>query len=148
MAYLSETIRNKDTLRSAARFLAVGMLGTLIDFSLFAALNLLLGLPALLSNSLAYSAGIINNYLLHRSWTFAQRPRRAAGRQFAQFLGVSLAALALNNLLVLLLAEPFGQLLADASLGAAAAKIAAILLGLGWNFLANHRWTFQSGPAT
>ena len=144
MAQRVGAFQNNDVLRSAGRFLLVGMLGTLVDFSLFAVLHLLLGAPALFANTLSYSAGIVNNYTFHRKWTFALRPHKAAGRQFSQFVGVSLTALLANNLIVLLLAPSLSALFANPALGALLAKLFAIGLGTVWNFLANHLWTFRN----
>lgn len=143
MAHLADTLQSKDTLRSAGRFLVVGMLGTLIDLALFAALHGLLGAPALAANTLSYSAGIANNYFFHRRWTFAARQQKGSGRQFSQFVGVSLSAMAANHLIVLLLAPALEGLLADPVSAALAAKICATGVGMGWNFLANHLWTFR-----
>jgi putative flippase GtrA len=145
MATIIEPIRSKDTLRSLGRFLAVGALGTLIDFSLFTGLHVALGAPILLANVLSYSAGILNNFFLHRYWTFAERPRKGLTSQFSQFLVVSLAALALNTLLVGLLAGPLSALLSSAPAGALAAKACATAVGLAWNFAANQLWTFRPG---
>jgi putative flippase GtrA len=144
MAQLVNTLQNSDTLRSAARFMLVGALGTFVDVALFTVLHVLLGAPPLAANTLSYSAGIVNNYFFHRTWTFALRPQKAAGRQFTQFAGVSLSALVANNLIVLLLAPALGALFAEPALGAIFAKICATGVGMGWNFLANHLWTFQA----
>jgi putative flippase GtrA len=123
-------------------------MGTLIDVSLFMVFHLLLGAPALAANTLSYGAGVLNNYFFHRAWTFANRPRKAAGRQFPQFVSVSLGALIANNLIVLLLAPAFGGLFSDPLHGALAAKICATAIGMGWNFLANHLWTFRAGGSS
>lgn len=143
MTTLTSTRPDREFLRRAARFLAVGALGTLIDLSLFSALALLLGVPPLLANSVSYGAGILNNYALHRAWTFAGRTRAGAPRQFARFAAVSLSALALSNLVVAGLAPVLDAWLADPSLSALGAKIAALGLGFAWNFTANQRWTFR-----
>ncbi len=137
-----EIYKSNDTLRNVGQFMIVGMLGTLIDISLFAALHIVLGFPTLLANTISYSAGIINNFFFHRYWTFADRPRKAAEAQFVQFAAVSLSALVLNNLLVVLLADPFNLLVTSVSLGALFAKLCATGVGMVWNFLANHLWTF------
>lgn len=146
MVQFVETLWSGDSLQTAARFLLVGMLGTLIDFSIFAFLNLQLGMTALLANTLSYSAGIINNYAFHRRWTFVHRPQKAAGKQFLRFAVASLSALAVNNLIVLALALPLGALFGSSALGAVFAKICAIVVGLSWNFLANYLWTFRAEP--
>jgi putative flippase GtrA len=147
MAALSNTFLTRGALPGAARFLVVGLLGTAIDLGLFALLSVQAGLPALLANSLSYSAGIANNYFLHRRWTFAHRPRKAAGLQFAQFAVVSLTALAANNLVVLLLAPPLSTLLQDPVLAALLSKACATGIGVAWNYLANHLWIFRAAPA-
>ncbi|RPJ42615.1 MAG: GtrA family protein [Chloroflexi bacterium] len=132
------------TILTAARFAIVGLLGTLVDASLFFAGHMLLGLPALAANTISYSAGILNNYSFHRAWTFAGRARTASRRQFALFAAVSLAALGLNNLVVFLLSPVFTGWLGDPALAALLAKGCAIAAGMSWNFLANHLWTFRA----
>lgn len=135
-----------------ARFALVGLLGTAIDLGLFALLHLLVGLPGLLANTLSYSAGIVNNFVLHRRWTFHQantpdstlaRSPTPAVSQFARFAAVSLSALALNNAIVALLTPVFAQLLPEPDLAAVPAKLFAIAAGMAWNFFANHLWTFR-----
>ena len=125
-----------------ARFMTVGALGTLLDVGGFALLHTTLGLPALPANVLSYSLGTLNNYLLHRRWTYAGRPAKAARVQLPQFLAVSLSALALNTALVLLLTAAFAPSLPSAYAGLLA-KLCATAVGLGWNFTLNNFWTFR-----
>lgn len=129
-------------LRQIGHFMIVGLLSTLIDFSLFAALNGWLGLPTLAANTIAYSAGIVNGYLLNRRWTFSAAPRKAVAVQFAQFAVVSLAALGLNSLMVLLLTPTLNMLIAPL-LASLLAKAIATGVCLGWNFSFNYFWTFR-----
>jgi putative flippase GtrA len=143
MIHRIERIQNSAGWKSAARFAVVGALGTLIDVGLFSVFHLAFGLPILLANTLSYSAGIINNFFLHRYWTFSGRSRRAMGVQFAQFAAVSLTALAVNDLLVFGLSAPFGAALSNPAAGALLAKAAATGIGLVWNYLANTWWTFR-----
>jgi putative flippase GtrA len=143
MADLDHTLQSREILRSAGRFLVVGALGTLVDVALFAALHGLLGAPALAANTLSYSAGIANNYFLHRRWTYAHRQSKRGGRQVSQFVGVSLSAMAANHLIVLLLAPTLAGLAGDPAIGAVLAKLCATGVGMGWNFAANHWWTFR-----
>lgn len=126
--------------RRFAKFAVVGSLGTALDF---AALTLfkLAGWPTLWANSLSFTLGLTNNFLLNRNWTFADRRNADWVQQFSQFALVSLAGLALNNAVVLALESVF-----DAWLGAWAylpAKGLATGAVLFWNYFANHRWTFR-----
>lgn len=134
-------------LHTTVRFMLVGALGTWIDFSVFALLHLWLGVPTLLANTFSYGLGIVNNYILHRRWTFAHRPRRSTGKQFSQFAGVSLSALLINNVIVLLLTPVLSKLFAEGTLAVYLAKMAAIGVGMLWNLLANYLWIFRAAPA-
>lgn len=142
LARLSPILQTDDPLRRLARFLAVGLLGTLLDFGLFALLHVRLGWPALAANSLSYGAGIANNYVLHRRWTYQDKSGKSVRLQATQFVAVSLSALALNTAAVLTLAAAFAPFLAPAHEGLLAKGIATAI-GLIWNFLANHFWTFR-----
>lgn len=135
-------LETNDPGRRVARFLAVGALGTLIDWGLFAGLHVFFAVPTLVANTISYGAGIVNNFVLHRNWTFADRNRKPAGAQFSQFAGVSLSALIVNDALVFLFSPAFGRLVADAGAGTLIAKLVATGVGMVWNFLANNAWTF------
>jgi hypothetical protein len=82
MNSLNDPFETNDTLRRISRFLAVGMLGTLTDMLLFAILHTGLGVPTLVPNTLSYCAGIVNNFLLRRHWTFAQLTHQALDAGF------------------------------------------------------------------
>src|SRR5262245_25768182 len=71
---LSQLLNVDDPLRHLVRFMTVGALGTLLDVGAFALLHAWLGLPALPANVASYSLGTLNNYILHRRWTYAGRP--------------------------------------------------------------------------
>jgi putative flippase GtrA len=146
MAHLIDSFETNNTLRCLWRFLAVGTLGTLIDVTLFIVLHALLGVPTLAANTISYSAGIVNNFVLHRRWTYDRQARKALGVQLSQFAAISLSALMMNNLIVLLLAPTFNTFIAHAGYSALFVKVGATALGLGWNFFANRYWTFHSTP--
>jgi putative flippase GtrA len=126
--------------------MAVGMLGTLIDVMLFSVLRVRLGIPALMANTVSYSTGTVNNYILHRNWTFANLPRKAIRTQFMQFATVSLSALAVNNLLLVLLEPSFDALFSTSEMSEMAAKACAMSAGMCLSFLLQHLWTFRAAP--
>ncbi len=68
MVALSNSFSNKEMQR-ISRFLAVGGVGTILDFSLLTLLKLA-GLPTLFANSLSFTAGLLNNFTWNRLWTF------------------------------------------------------------------------------
>ena len=141
MAALSDTSSNKEIERFS-RFLAVGAVGTLLDFSLLTLLKLA-GLPTLLANSLSFTAGLVNNFTWNRLWTFGDTIQPDWRRQLIQFTAVSLVGLALNNLIVLSLEGIFGTLLGQPDWGYLPAKVIATGVVVFWNYFANRMWTFK-----
>ncbi len=141
MAALSDTSSNKEIERFS-RFLAVGAVGTLLDFSLLTLLKLA-GLPTLLANSLSFTAGLVNNFTWNRLWTFGDAIQPDWRRQLVQFTAVSLVGLALNNLIVLSLEGIFGTLLGQPDWGYLPAKVIATGVVVFWNYFANRMWTFK-----
>ncbi|NJP06818.1 MAG: GtrA family protein [Chloroflexaceae bacterium] len=139
----STSLQTQQDIRRFVRFAVVGMLGTLIDIVLFTLFYEWLGMPTLLANTLSYSVGILNNFVLNRTWTFGDIQRRAIEKQFLQFTLISLSALMLNNILVLTLATPLGDLFAAPQWGYLLAKVCATAAGFFWNFFANRYWTFS-----
>jgi putative flippase GtrA len=138
---LSEERWNKG-LGQFLRFLVVGLSGTLLDFAILSAIKYFWGWPTLPANIISYSCGILNNYLLTRYWVYPEARKRQTFVQLAQFALVSLVGLGLNNLLVLVLETPAGELLGNQTYSYIPAKIVATLVVLLWNFFANRFWTF------
>ena len=141
MAALSDTSSNKEIERFS-RFLAVGAVGTLLDFSLLTLLKLA-GLPTLLANSLSFTAGLVNNFTWNRLWTFGDAIQPDWRRQLVQFTAVSLVGLALNNLIVLSLEGIFDTMLGQPDWGYLPAKVIATGVVVFWNYFANRMWTFK-----
>jgi putative flippase GtrA len=142
MTSLPRHITRSPELTRFTRFLVVGTLGTLLDFGVLTLLKLA-GLPTLVAATLGFLVGLTSNYLLNSRWTFAQAGH-AGWRQFARFACVSLVGLALNDLIVLGLESPLGQLTGDPSLGYLPAKAFATGIVLFWNYFANRLWTFRT----
>ena len=126
-----------------ARFLTVGAVGTVLDFSILTLLKLA-GLPTLFANSISFTAGLLNNFTWNRLWTFGDSVKADWRRQLAQFTLVSLAGLALNNLIVLSLEGVFGAMLGSAQWAYLPAKFIATGVVVFWNYFANRMWTFRS----
>lgn len=140
MTVLSDSFSNKEIQRFA-RFLTVGAVGTLLDFSLLTLLKLA-GLPTIVANSLSFTAGLLNNFTLNRLWTFQDR-KTDWRRQFAQFALVSLVGLALNNFILLSLENALGNLFGQPDWGYLPAKVIATGVVVFWNYFANRMWTFR-----
>lgn len=142
MAAVSETPSNKEFER-ISRFLAVGAVGTVLDFSLLTLLKLA-GLPTLFANSFSFTAGLLNNFTWNRLWTFNNGGQTDWRKQFVKFTLISLFGLVINNLIVLSLEGIFGNLLGYPEWGYLPAKVIATSVVMFWNYFANRAWTFKN----
>ena len=125
------------------RFAIIGMIGTLVDFGLLIVFKEVFGFPTLRANILSYSAGIVNNFILNRLWTFSEAREKHVMLQLTQFVVVSLIGLGLNTLIVISLED----LMPFSDMGYITAKIIATGFVLLWNFIANRLWTFSDVEA-
>jgi putative flippase GtrA len=55
------------------KFQCVGVVNFVVDFGVLTLLNGVLGWPVGISNTISYSCGIVNSFLLNRYWTFKIR---------------------------------------------------------------------------
>lgn len=141
MSVLPVSVEKSEVTRFA-RFLTVGAVGTLLDFSILALLKLA-GMPTLAANTLSFTAGLFNNFTWNRLWTFGDAVKSDWRRQLAQFTLVSLVGLALNNLIVLSL-EGIFSLWIDTQWAYLPAKVIATGVVVFWNYFANRTWTFKN----
>lgn len=120
------------------RFCMVGFANMTVDFAVFFVLTYygMLYLPA---QALSYSAGVVNSFVLNRSWTFrlTSRPQVAEAVKFCCLNGVSLAVSAG----ILFIARDTYQL--NLWLG----KLAATAGGVAVNFLGSRFWVFSKALA-
>lgn len=141
MAATAGIIKTKE-LQRFTRFLAVGALGTFLDFGLLSLLKIY-GLPTLIANSASFTAGVVNNFTWNRLWTFSDAQRADWRKQFAQFVTISLVGLVLNNAIILALEVSLGEMIGQLDFGYLPAKAIATGVIVFWNYFANRFWTFK-----
>ena len=128
-----------------ARFLIAGCFNTALDFVMLNLLTLWIGFSDLVGNSISVSLGVSISYLLNHYFVF-RYPRRISLAKFAQFFAITgFSSLVLQNLVItafelgfdtdfgrslLVFAEPGGRHFVALN----TAKVAAVLVGLVWNF--------------
>jgi putative flippase GtrA len=134
-------LRNREAGRFA-RFLIVGVTGTMLDFVLLSLLKLWGGLPTVVANTFSYSAGIVNNFTLNRLWTFKDSTNPNVLGQFAQYFTINIGGLLLNNFLIWFFEPVFASLFND-DYAYLPAKAVASLVAVIFNFVANRYVTFR-----
>lgn len=122
-----------------ARFVLVGGINTVIGYSLFALAQLVLGdaIGYLGSLALSYAVGIVIAFFLHRRFTFRVQGTGNPALDLVRFVGVNLAVLGINAVLLALLVEFVGLLPLVAQ--AIALVAATVLSYLGHRFVSFRR---------
>ncbi|MFC4778673.1 GtrA family protein [Paenibacillus sp. GCM10023252] len=116
------------------RFAIVGGMNTGIDFTVFFVLAWS-GIPTLLSQIIAYTAGTANSYLWNRSWTF-QVHNRAGFTELIRFLVLNAATLACSTALLYVLEDRLGM-------GLVLSKVAATAVSMVLNYIGSRLWVFK-----
>lgn len=119
------------------RFCTVGLANTAVDFSAFFILNSW-GVPYLIAQVAAYSAGVINSFFCNRKWTFG-RTGRANGMEAIRFVVVNGFSLLVSSQLLFLIYDLNHRELWLAKVGATAGGIAV-------NFMGSRLWVFTGNP--
>ena len=76
-----------------AKFCSVGAVNTGVDFAVFAVLSNM-GVLLLVAQCVSYSCGVLNSFLLNRSWTF--RGSSQSSGQLIRFLALNVCTLSIT----------------------------------------------------
>jgi putative flippase GtrA len=124
---------HRHSIREFIRFVLVGMLNTGVDVAIFTLL-IWSGAAYLAAQTVSYTCGAANSYLLNKLWTF-----RSCGLSYAEMVRFALVNLVSLGISLALLALFHHQ----AGMGLAAAKGGATVCALAANFLGNKLWVFR-----
>ena len=129
------------------RFGLVGGMNTAIDllvfnclFWLFPTSNLLI---SLMFNTIAYSIGAINSFLLNKYWTFEHR-RTITAKEVSRFVVTTLLGIVCNNLLLWCANVLLASLIGNSLLWANASKVMAIAGTVFISYLGMRLWVFTN----
>ena len=115
-----------------ARFGLVGLSGYIVNLVVYAAL---LGIGAHKAALISFIVSAANNYWWNRHWTFSEQ-KGHFGQQGLRFFIVAVAALAVNQLWLLVFLDWLGW-------GKIVSQAIAIILVMPLNFLGNKLWSFR-----
>lgn len=134
--------RRARVLRELAAFGVVGMLAFVVDLSAFNAARHLLDLGPLTAKTVSVVLATTVAFAGNRSWTFRDRERRGAGRQYLLFfllngVGLLIALTCLGfTYYVLDLRGPLAENLSANGVG--------LVLGTAFRFWSYRRWVFRA----
>lgn len=67
---MTATGNNRHTIKQFAKYLAVGVINTLVTLAVIVVCKSLLGINPLVANALGYIAGVINSFVWNKAWVF------------------------------------------------------------------------------
>jgi putative flippase GtrA len=116
------------------KFGVVGVTGYVVNLAVFAVLVELVGVHHIPAAIGAFCVAVMNNFFWNRHWTF-RATHGHPGFQAARFFAVSVAALAVNLLVLSLLVDAAG-------VAELPSQAFAVAFAMPLNFIGNKLWTF------
>jgi len=127
---------NKLLLIKFLKFCIVGFSGMIIDFGTTWFLKEKIRINKYIANSTGFILAATSNYIWNRFWTFNSENKQYVTEYFS-FILVSLAGLAINNIIIYLLNDKL-------KLNFYLSKLFAIGVVTIWNFIMNYLVTFRT----
>ncbi len=135
------------------RFALVGVSGTIVDFSIFNLLSVVVGLPVIISSIGSFLIAVINNFIWNRLWTYPESKRLPLSNQLVKFSIVSILGLLIRTPLFALIEKPVisvsSSILGNSVsikpeiIGHNIALAIVIVVVLFWNYFINRKWTYK-----
>ena len=134
------------------KFMAVGAMGAMLDFSIANLLTHFLGMDLVPAGTISLACAIISNFVWNRYWTYPESRSKALPHQLGMFTIVNVAGVAIR-IPILHYVEPLMLFFFRQDLGPSrlspefAARNSTLALAVGivmlWNFFANRYWTYS-----
>jgi len=134
-------VANRSELTRFGKFATVGVIGTVVDFTVLNVLILFFDFGKFWANTCSFTAAVVSNFIWNRLWTFPESRERNLVPQLVQFALVSLGGYVINQVIFLGLDSLYFH--AWGTLGYNVSKAIAILVVLFWNFAINRVWTYR-----
>jgi len=148
----------KKSVAHLIKFMIVGAVNFGVDYGVLTLLNVVLGVPVAVANTVSYTCGLVNSFFLNRYWTFkidisffsvyTLKPGRMLKKglrirflsaAFLKFIFVNLVSLGVNTLTVFILVDMYGLTLFHNL----AAKLTATVFSFVVNFAGSKLLVFR-----
>jgi putative flippase GtrA len=129
--------------REVAKFGAVGVVGTVVNFAVSNLLWHLTSLQAVRANVIATIVAIACNYVGFRYFTYRDRDKSARTKELSLFLAFSLVGLVIENGILFAAIYGFGW---DSSLQRNVFKVLGIGIATLFRFWSYRSWVFKALP--
>ena len=119
------------------RYFVVSGLSLVIDVCTLFVFTDVLRVHYLASSVLSYALGLVINYYISVNWVFGTRTYSDRRKEFAIFVGIGIAGLGVNTLVMWICASLF-------SLYYLAARVVSAAIGYSWKYAARRLILFRS----
>lgn len=104
-----KTFANRESMNQAIKVGIVGVLNTVVSFSLFNVFRVV-GASPQWALAVSFALTTFMSYLINRRWTFSLKDGKVSGRETASFFGVNVVAYAVSAGIMALAQSWFGPL--------------------------------------
>ncbi len=134
------------------KFMAVGVIGAVVDFGIMNLFSKLFGMPLVWAGTISFICAVVSNFLWNRYWTYPDSRSRPVARQLVMFFLVNVAGLLIRIPILHFLEPPARQLFETSALnipfsaeflGKNFTLAVAVGIVMLWNFFANRYWTYN-----
>lgn len=145
-------IKNKVERTRFLKFMVVGTIGFVVDFSVFNLCRSGLGIPPEVSSVISFIVAVISNFTFNRHWTYPDSRSKPIVGQLMQFGVVNVIGLVIRTTIFALINQPLADLAGDVLLdisvpgyviGENIALAIVVVIVMFWNFFANRYWTYN-----
>ena len=134
------------------RFMAVGVIGAIVDFGVMNLLTRLFGTLLVVAGTISFVCAVISNFIWNRYLTYPDSRSRSIMRQLAMFFAVNVAGVAIRIPILWFLEPPMLRFFQSMSFRLSVtsdflAKNFTLALAVSvvmlWNFFVNRYWTYN-----
>ena len=118
------------------KFGIVGVVATIVDYTLLMLLSQVVGIDAVVSAGISYCVSLVLNYLLSMRYVFSHRENLSRSREFVTFVVLSLIGFGLNELVMWLGTRALGT----TGIAVTVTKAIATAIVMVWNFVSRKVW--------
>lgn len=124
----------KSHYKSLSKFTIVGVVNTLIDFSVFYVLHDIFGAYFIFAHIAAFFVALVNSFIFNALWTFKNLKRDQLLKQVFSFVIIGLIGLGLSTVSIYV---------ASMYISIYPAKILAMLVSFVWNYVGSWLFVFK-----
>lgn len=145
-------VTNLQERRRFIKFIAVGAIGTVVDFGIMNLLSKVYSMPLTLAGTISFICAILSNFIWNRFWTYPDSRSRPIAMQLTMFFIVNVAGLAIRLPILHFFEHPLQRMfehltwnnpLTSEFLGKNFTLAVAVSVVMLWNFFANRYWTYN-----